>query len=848
VSSSKDYKKGEFTMKGGTISNNTAKNEGGGVLVTEGSTFTMDDGCKIIGNTATSGGGVQFMQGTFTMNGGAISGNTATDHNGGVGVYSTFTMKGGKISNNTAKTGGGVGLGQYGTIKLSGAVEISGNTTGGKVKNVVLVLEPKINNSIVIEGTLSNLTPIGVSCGYEMAGPQVFTSGLPEYGTVGNFTSEQGDGYVILPVPQTMSGAGEAVLYKSAKVTFDANGGKGTMEAQTVIQECTWPLNANAFTWRGHSYSGWNTAADGSGTGYADRADIELTGDIALYAQWTRHPITVAAIPGQTYSGAAIKPAPVVRDQTTGETLAEGVDYAVTYTDNVNVGTATATVTGKGDYAGEVNVQFTINRKILTVTADAKNKTYGDADPALTYTASGLVGGDALTGALSRATGENVGAYDITAGTLTAGDNYDLKYTGAKLTIGKKALAVTADEKRKTEGEADPTLTYKVTGLMGSDKLTGALTRAEGESAGSYEITIGTLSAGGNYTIQFTGAKLTIVEKETPKPTASPTVKPTTAPTAAPKQLDSKSCQVTVKGQTYTGKPLEPAVTVKYGSVTLKKGTDYTVAYKNNVKPGKGTVTVTGKGSYTGSVQATFAIRVPLSMCKLAVKNQVYTGKALEPAVTVKYGSVTLKKGTDYTVAYKNNVKPGKGTVTVTGKGSYTGSVQATFAIRVPLSKCRLAVKNQVYTGEAVKPAVTVKYGAQKLKVNTDYALTYKNNKAVGVATVTVTGKGGYTGKKTLSFRILPRATAIKLSYGKKGVAVKWTGRPEATGYQVQYGLKSSFKGAKNHVVKGARTVSATLTSLEAGKTYYVRVRVYREVGTNTYYSAWSKAESIKAK
>jgi hypothetical protein len=113
---------------------------------------------------------------------------------------------------------------------------------------------------------------------------------------------------------------------------------------------------------------------------------------------------------------------------------------------------------------------------------------------------------------------------------------------------------------------------------------------------------------------------------------------------------------------------------------------------------------------------------------------------------------------------------------------------------------------------------------------------------------VTVTGKGGYTGKKTLSFRILPRATAIKLSDAVKGVAVKWTGRAEATGYQVQYGLKSSFKGARTHVVKGAKIVSATLKSLEAGKQYYVRVRVYRKVGKKTYYSAWSKAESIKAK
>jgi hypothetical protein len=64
----------------------------------------------------------------------------------------------------------------------------------------------------------------------------------------------------------------------------------------------------------------------------------------------------------------------------------------------------------------------------------------------------------------------------------------------------------------------------------------------------------------------------------------------------------------------------------------------------------------------------------------------------------------------------------------------------------------------------------------------------------------------------------------------------------------VQYSLKSSFKGATPQAVKGSKNVSTTLKSLEAGKTYYVRVRVYREVGKNTYYSAWSKAESIKAR
>ena len=83
-------------------------------------------------------------------------------------------------------------------------------------------------------------------------------------------------------------------------------------------------------------------------------------------------------------------------------------------------------------------VEATIAKKGLTVTADAKSKTQGEADPALTYTASGLVGSDTITGALSREAGEDPGTYAITQGTLTAGDNYEITFTSAVLTINKK--------------------------------------------------------------------------------------------------------------------------------------------------------------------------------------------------------------------------------------------------------------------------------------------------------------------------------------------------------------------------------------------------------------------------
>ena len=97
----------------------------------------------------------------------------------------------------------------------------------------------------------------------------------------------------------------------------------------------------------------------------------------------------------------------------------------------------------------------------MTVTADAKSKTYGDADPALTYTGT-LHGTDSFTGSLARVAGENVGSYAIQQGSLSAGSNYALSFVGANLTINARPVTVTADAKSKTYGEDDPALTYRV--------------------------------------------------------------------------------------------------------------------------------------------------------------------------------------------------------------------------------------------------------------------------------------------------------------------------------------------------------------------------------------------------
>jgi MBG domain-containing protein/YDG domain-containing protein len=193
--------------------------------------------------------------------------------------------------------------------------------------------------------------------------------------------------------------------------------------------------------------------------------------------------------------------------------------------DTKNTGAAkTVTLTGAtlsgadaGNYTLESVATATadITSKPITVKADDKTKVYGSADPALTVTVpnGALESGDSLSGSLVRAAGKDVGSYAITKGSLTAGGNYDLTVTPGVFKITTKTITVTADDKTKVVGAADPALTYKVTSgsLESGDSFSGALTRARGETIGSYAITQGTLTAGGNYALTFVGSALKIV-------------------------------------------------------------------------------------------------------------------------------------------------------------------------------------------------------------------------------------------------------------------------------------------------------------------------------------------------
>lgn len=134
---------------------------------------------------------------------------------------------------------------------------------------------------------------------------------------------------------------------------------------------------------------------------------------------------------------------------------------------------------------------------------------------------------------------------------------------------------------------------------------------------------------------------------------------------------------------TYTGSQLKPVPILKHNGKTLVQGKDYNVSYGTNVSGKSGTLTITGINNFTQSIAKSFAINPAAitSATVTGISDQLYSPSGRAPVPTVKWGSITLKSGTDYTVSYANNVAPGQATVTIKGAGNMTGTITKTFNI-----------------------------------------------------------------------------------------------------------------------------------------------------------------------
>ena len=210
----------------------------------------------------------------------------------------------------------------------------------------------------------------------------------------------------------------------------------------------------------------------------------------------------------------------------------------------------------------------------------------------------------------------------------------------------------------------------------------------------------------------------------------------------------------------YTGNELTQTVTVTVGGKELTKDTDYTVTGLTGTEPGSYPVTVAGTGNYTGEVTKSFTIsKAQISSAAITYDAGPYgyTGKEWKPEVAVSFNDAALTADTDYTVSYENNINAGTAKIIITGIGDhFTGLTEKTFTINsAEISGCTFApIADVTYNTKAHTPEVTVAISGRTLEADKDYTVSYASNVNAGTATVTVTGKGNFTGSANTTFTI----------------------------------------------------------------------------------------------
>lgn len=209
------------------------------------------------------------------------------------------------------------------------------------------------------------------------------------------------------------------------------------------------------------------------------------------------------------YTGSAIEPA--VSVVYSGTTLVKGTDYSLSYKNNIMAGTATVTATGVGNYTGTVTATFTINKALLTVTAEGKSKVYGEAMPELTCQIIGFVNNEdamMLTTlpfiATTASTMSPVGTYDIIVSGGEA-QNYEFNYVAGTLTIVPKDIAAAtvtvADSCAYTGNPVIPDVTVVLNGQALMEGIDYTMTLTHNFMPGVASLTITGL---GNYTSSVT--------------------------------------------------------------------------------------------------------------------------------------------------------------------------------------------------------------------------------------------------------------------------------------------------------------------------------------------------------
>lgn len=375
----------------------------------------------------------------------------------------------------------------------------------------------------------------------------------------------------------------------------------------------------------------------------------------------------ITDIENQEYTGTSIEPEIKIKDG--NFILVENQDYTVIYTNNVNVGQASAIIVGTGNYTGQTTKTFNIQNSNIkdistcqvnaleyqlylgmnlepdVVVLDGTKVLEKNTDYTLKYQNNINVGMATVTitgiGNYTGSITTNFIIAPMPISTTTVHDISDQLYTGKEIT---PEIIISFGAVKLIEG-TDYTLEYE-----------------NNINKGTATINItGTGNYSGTVTKEFN--IVSTVDSQL--------------------QNISQATLSKISDKTYTGSSITPDITVSINGKTLKQNIDYKIFYSNNINIGTGIATVVGIGDYTGTIETSFNI-VKKSIENLSlddIPNQEYTGKSIEPQIVLTDNSTKLKENVDYTVSYYNNIEIGLATIQIYGKGNYAGTLFKTFNI-----------------------------------------------------------------------------------------------------------------------------------------------------------------------
>lgn len=558
-----------------------------------------------------------------------------------------------------------------------------------------------------------------------------------------------------------------------------------------------------------------------------------------------------------TYTGEEIKPE--IKSVKIGEEAVPAAGYDVKYENNTNV-PAGATdpqpqvvLTGKGDYAGTVTKAFSITAKAFTA-----------EDKPVIEIPTQNVGTDKLANVAVTWNGKAL--KEGTDFDVTAGDN-------------SKAGTQTAKVVFKGNFSGEFSVNYNVVGKNFADaamfltELNAAYTFDGTAKEPGVRIELGdkTLTAGVDYTVKYENN--VNAGTATIKAIGAGSYAGEVTKTFTIAKADLKDTEIVFEQDAYTatGAAITPKFTVKLGAYTVPTA-DYTASLANNTAIGEATLTLTaagatGSGNFTGTKTAKFSI-VGKAAADLDVTVDTptvnYDGTAKTPAVTVKDGTVTLVKDTDYTLSYENNINAGTAKAVVTGKGKYAGTKTVEFTIKGKDNS--ITTEKDSYT-KYVPTSKPFNLNAKSDSDATGFTYTSSNENVIkvsanGEVTVVDSGKAVITiatvgtkaydpAVKTVDVTVKPLKPVFKLSTpAKKQIKVLIDKEPGATKYIVEYGRQGKYyKKTIKHLDNEFARTSTTLKKRTSGKTYYIRVKAVKVMEDGTVVEGnWTARKKIKAK